>query len=121
MAIDSIDSRLIRHANMIWLNADKFSPFLVRCINALVSLSLPSLEQEPEIRELGSEWPWDISYGGIRYNIRDKEEEDDGDRNGPGSEEKICDGHRRLQDQDCCRGLIGYTEYWNEMFNNTFV
>lgn len=95
MAIDSIDSRLICHADMIWLDPDKFTPFLMRLINALVSLSLASLEQKPEVRELCSEGPWDVSYGGIRDDIWDEEEEDDSCRKCPRCEEKICDGHFR--------------------------
>lgn len=89
---------------MIWLDSDQLSPFLVRLINALVSLSLAGLEQEPEAREFRSEWSGDISYGGIRNNIWDEEEEDDSDRNGPGSEEEICDGHLRLPGSlpGCC-------------------
>lgn len=93
MSVDSIDGRFIRNTDMIGCDPDQLSILLVCCINAQVSLPLTRLQQEPQVRELRTEWTGDISKLGIRCEERDEEEEHEKRGDCPGREDEIGDGH----------------------------
>lgn len=76
MPVYNLNGRVIGNTDMIGLNSDQLSIFLVRLINTLVSLSLSSLEEEPEVCKFRSERTWDVLQSGIGSEIWDEEEED---------------------------------------------
>jgi len=53
MAIDRIDCIRIKNRDMVWLNPNQLSVFLVRIVDGKISSASATLPEEPEIGESG--------------------------------------------------------------------
>ena len=93
MPVDLYDCRLVRNTDMIWLDPDQLSILRMGIIDTQISLSLPSLQQQPQIRELCCEWSRDIPQFCIRCEIWYQPKEHEGYWNGVGSEDEVGDRH----------------------------
>lgn len=93
VAINVRDGRFICDTDMIWLDSDKLAVFLVCFIDAQISLSLPCLEQQPQVREFGEERSRDIADSGVGSKVRYEEEKNNCDGNRVWREDEVGDRH----------------------------
>lgn len=101
---------------MVRLDPDQLSVLIVCVVNAQVALSLPRLEQEPEVREFCSVRTRDILQRSVRSKVRDEEEEEeedegnDGDGNSVGGDDDIDGRHFERSTEYHCGGGGGVVD-----------
>lgn len=93
MSVHHVNSGLIRDTDMIWLDPYKLSMLLVFRVDSEIPLPLTSLQQEPQIRELGSKWTWDRIQRSIGRQVWDEIEDEETNWDGPRGQQQIKDSH----------------------------
>jgi hypothetical protein len=83
----------IGDADVVWLDTDQLAILLVGVVNALISLSPPGLQKQPEVGKLGSEWTWDVSDRGVEGKVGNEEDEDGNGRERIAGDEEVDDRH----------------------------
>lgn len=93
MSVDLLDRRFVGDTDMIRLDPDQLSILRMRIIDAQIPLSLPSLQQKPQIREFGRKWSRDTLKSCIGCEVWYQPEEHECNWNGVGSEDEVGDRH----------------------------
>ena len=93
MSIDRVDRSFISDTDMVRLDPDQLSVFLVGFIYTLVAFSLSGLEHQPQVGELRKQRARNISDTSIGSEIWDNPEEDESDGDCVRGEDEVSDRH----------------------------
>lgn len=106
MSVYLLNGSFVRDTDMIRLDPDQLTIFRVRIIDAQIPLPLPSLQQQPQIRELCREGTWHVSECCVGCEIWYEPEEHEGNWNGVGREDEVSDRHFGAEPLACRSGLL---------------